>query len=177
MADRQMRIFYSYSSKDEKLRDRLESHLSMLRHQGLIENWHDRRIMPGEILDREISLHLETADAILFLVSEDFLASEYCYCVEAKRARERHAAQEAIVIPVILRAVDWKNEWFGRYKALPNHGKPVTSWRVREEALKDIADGVRWITERHAESPPFEELRASPPANWIVAAIERASWR
>ena len=41
-------IFYSYSHKDEKLRDELEKHLSMLKNEGLIAGWHDRKIGGGE---------------------------------------------------------------------------------------------------------------------------------
>ena len=37
-------LFYSYSHKDEELRNRLEDHLGGLRRRGLIEGWHDRRI-------------------------------------------------------------------------------------------------------------------------------------
>ena len=43
-----MRLFYSYSHKDEALRDELETHLKLLQRQGLIEFWHDRRITAGE---------------------------------------------------------------------------------------------------------------------------------
>src|SRR5207249_8501011 len=33
--------------------------------QGLIETWHDRRIIPGQQIDRAISSELEVADLIL----------------------------------------------------------------------------------------------------------------
>lgn len=39
------RIFFSYSHLDEALRDRLEKGLAMLLNEGLIEPWHDRRII------------------------------------------------------------------------------------------------------------------------------------
>jgi hypothetical protein len=42
------------------------------------------------------------ADFILLLVSPDFLASDYCYDRQMRRALERHAAGEAQVLPVIL---------------------------------------------------------------------------
>ena len=83
-------IFFSYSHADEALRDRLEVHLSLLKRQGVIETWHDRRISPGEAIDRSIGTRLDTADVILLLVSPDFVASDYCYDVEMTRALERH---------------------------------------------------------------------------------------
>jgi len=42
-----VKLFYSYSHKDEALRDELETHLSGLKRQGLIEGWHDRKIAAG----------------------------------------------------------------------------------------------------------------------------------
>ena len=47
--------------------------------------------------------HLNSADVIVLLVSADFLASDYCYDIEMRRAMKRHEAGEARVIPVILR--------------------------------------------------------------------------
>lgn len=41
-------LFFSYSHRDETLRDQLETHLAMLKRQGFIETWHDRRITAGE---------------------------------------------------------------------------------------------------------------------------------
>ena len=35
-------IFYSYAHEDEDLRNQLFKHLSSLRHEGLIVEWHDR---------------------------------------------------------------------------------------------------------------------------------------
>jgi len=45
-----VKIFYSYSHKDEALRDELEKHLSILKRQGVISGWHDRRIAAGSAL-------------------------------------------------------------------------------------------------------------------------------
>ncbi|WP_445628750.1 toll/interleukin-1 receptor domain-containing protein [Nostoc sp. DSM 114167] len=83
-------IFFSYSHRDETLRDELEIHLAMLKKQGFIETWHDRRITAGEEFDKAISKNLEEADIILLLVSSDFLASNYCYDIEMQRAMEKH---------------------------------------------------------------------------------------
>ena len=52
--------------------------------------------------------NLDAADVILLLISPDFIASDYCYEREMKRAMERHRKSEARVIPVILRPCDWK---------------------------------------------------------------------
>ena len=121
-------VFYSYSHRDEELREELERHLSILKRQGIITDWHDRKIGAGTEWKGQIDIHLNTARVILLLISSDFLASDYCYDIEMRRAIERHEAGEARVIPIILRPVIWKGAPFEKLQALPKDAKPVTSW-------------------------------------------------
>ena len=143
-------VFYSYSHRDEALRDELENHLALLKRQGVIRDWHDRRITAGSEWSGKIDDYLNSAGVILLLVSADFLASDYCYDLEMKRAMERHERGEAVVIPIILRAVDWHSAPFGKLQALPKDGRPVTSWPNRDEAFTDIARGIRKAIEQLA---------------------------
>ena len=144
---RTIEVFYSYAHKDEKLRKELETQLSHLKQQGRITNWHDRKIGAGQEWANEIDEHLNTADIILLLISPDFLASNYCYGIEMKRALERHDRKEARVIPIILRPSDWHAAPFGKLEALPRDGKPVTTWPNRDQAFLDVAIGIRKAVE------------------------------
>jgi len=146
-AGERVEVFYSYSHKDERLLDKLRNHLTQFKREGLIADWHDRRIGAGSEWKEQIDRHLDSARVILLLVSADFLASDYCYDVEMRRALERHDAGEARVIPVILRAVDWQGAPFGKLQALPKDGKPVTTWSNRDAAYVDIARGIRQAVE------------------------------
>ncbi|MPW19734.1 TIR domain-containing protein [Paraburkholderia sp. CNPSo 3157] len=136
-------VFFSYTHIDESLRDQLEIHLSLMKREGLISAWHDRRIIAGDNLDDSIDEQLEKADIILLLVSANFIASEYCIATEMTRALERHKAGDARVIPVILRACDWHSAPFGKLNAVPTDGRPVTSWANQDEAFTDIAKSIR----------------------------------
>jgi tetratricopeptide (TPR) repeat protein len=145
-------VFYSYSHKDWKLRDELEKSLTMLKRDGIITGWYDRKIGGGEEWAGAIDEHINSARIILLLISADFLASDYCYDIEVKRAMERHEAGEALVIPVILRPVDWSSAPFGRLQGFPRDAKPITKWKNRDEAFKDVALGIRKVAEKlHAE--------------------------
>ena len=152
------KVFFSYSHKDEALRDQLETHLALLKNQGLIESWHDRRIVAGSEVDQSISEAMESSDVILLLISADFLASPYCYSREMKRAMERHDAKEARVIPVILRDCDWHSAPFGKLVAAPRDGKPVTLWPDIDQAFADVAKQVRRAVEEQSDSAPKAQL-------------------
>jgi hypothetical protein len=144
-----LRIFYSYAAQDNDLRITLDNHLALLRQHGLITTWHDRLIEGGQVRSREIDAHLEAADIILLLISEAFLASDYCFGVEMKRALKRHEEGSARVIPIILRHVDWLKAPFGHLQALPTKGEPIVGgrWHDADEAFSDAARSIRWIVE------------------------------
>ena len=138
-------MFYSYSHKDEALRDQLEKHFAILQRQNVISSWHDRAIQAGTEWENDINEHLESADIILLLVSADFIGSDYCWGIEVKRAMEQHNTGIARVIPIVLRAVDWSGAPFSKLQALPKDAKPVTSWLNQDEAFADIARGIRQV--------------------------------
>ncbi|MBA2393325.1 MAG: TIR domain-containing protein [Ktedonobacteraceae bacterium] len=154
MASEAIDLFYSYAHEDEALRDRLNTHLSLLRQQGFIYAWYDRDISAGSLWAQEIDTHLQTARIILLLVSPDFMTSSYCYGVEMKEALRRHEAGEATVIPIILRPCDWEAAPFGKLQALPKDGKAVTMWANRDAALTNIAKGIRKVVDEINGSSP-----------------------
>jgi MinD-like ATPase involved in chromosome partitioning or flagellar assembly len=140
-----VRVFLSYSHKDEVLRDELIKYLSVFKRQGLIAAWHDRQISAGTEWQSEISAKLEEADIILLLVNADFLASDYAYDIEIQRALERHESGEARVIPIILRPCAWQDSPFSKLQALPKNAKPITIWENQDAAFIDVIQGIRQV--------------------------------
>lgn len=162
---RPVTVFLSYVHEDEALMRRLEAHLSSLKREGLISTWCDRHIQPGSHWAGIIDQHLNRASLILLLVSADFLASDYCYQIEVKRALERHQAGEAIVIPIVMRPVDWKRTPFAQIQALPDKAKAITDWSNQDAAFVNVVAGIRKIVERlalPAPQAPSEPVR--PPS-------------
>jgi hypothetical protein len=162
-------LFFSYASKDEKYKLELEAHLSTLKRDGVIETWSFRNINAGEEWKSSIDENLERARIILFLISADFLASDYCWEIEMKRALQRHEQGTAIVIPVIVRDCDWKNAPFAILQALPRDGKAVLKWRPRDTGWLDVVQGIR---KRIAASA---QLVAATPSPASTASGKRRS--
>ncbi len=139
-------IFCCYAREDQPLLYKLKTHLMPLQWQGLITIWSDTNINAGMEWEQEIKKHLDTAHIILLLVSSDFMASEYCYSKEMKRAMQRHERGEARVIPILLRPTYWKGAPFDKLQALPTNARPVTdrSW-TEDEALYDVAEQISTV--------------------------------
>ena len=138
-----LRAFISYSHKDEKFREQFETHLMVLQRQGMIESWDDRLVGAGRDWKCEISRYLDQAALIIILISPDFVASTYCYDIEMARAIERHEEGTALVIPVIVRDVDWSDTPFARLQVLPRGGKAVKQWSDRDSAWKNVIKGIK----------------------------------
>jgi tetratricopeptide (TPR) repeat protein len=177
-------VFYSYADADEPLRHEMEKHLSLLRREGLIATWHKRQIIAGTDWAETLDRHLNTASVILLLISANFVASDYCYGREMQRAMQRHYANEARVIPILLRSVDWQSAPFGKLKALPSDGTPITLWRNRDAAFTDVAQGIRAVlrdVQRLTVSTPptaFPRIWNIPyPHNWMFTGCEEVLTR
>ena len=76
-------------------------------------------------------------------MSADFVNSDYCYGVEMKRALELHHTGQTRVLPILLRPVDWRDAPFATLQMLPTGAKPITTWNNQDEALDDVARGIR----------------------------------
>lgn len=140
-------VFFSYAHEDEKWRQELEKHLSILKRSGLITGWHDREILAGKEWAQEIDTHLNTAHMILLLVSPDFIASDYCWGIELERAMERHRTGAARVIPILIRPVSWEGAPFGALQALPADHQPISSRPHPDDAFLEVAEGIRKAVE------------------------------
>jgi hypothetical protein len=158
-------VFLSYSRKDKDLLDSFAVHLAGLVNTGQITTWHDRDIEAGSEWEPVIQHQLNTAKIIILLISANFIASEYCYGNELKRAIERHDAGEAHVIPVILKPCLWNRPRipFSQLNVLPNDALPVTQWSDPDAAFTIVVENIAKIVDRleteHQLQRKFEKQR------------------
>ena len=166
------KLVFSYSHVDETLRNELEKHLSPLKRQGLIEAWHDRRIVAGQEFDKEIGQHFEEAELVLLLVSPDFINSDYCYDVEMIRAVERHNLGQTIVIPVILRPCHWHDLPFGKLLAATPDGRPVTQYTSTDDGFFHVVTAIKGALKTLLKA--VDTASASPVGSPVAAPVPQA---
>jgi hypothetical protein len=156
-------IFLSYVHQDEQLLHELETHLSLLKRQGLISTWYNRQIAPSTDRTREIEQQIEQAAIILLLVSADFLSSDYCYHIEMQRALQRHQAGQAQVLPILLRPADLKDAPFAHLQPLPTNAQAITLWPNRDQAFVDVVAGIRRAIQTHTPTSNPTPSNTFPP--------------
>lgn len=152
----EINVFISYSHKDEVFRADLEEHLSMLRRRGVISVWNDREIRAGDDWKGKIDENIDKADIVLFLISPSFLASDYCYDIEVEKAIENKESGKCQIISIIIRPCDWHDCNFSNFQAVPKDGKPINTWKNKDEAWLDA------ITEIKGQISKFTPIDTPP---------------
>lgn len=101
------KVFISYSRKDLEFKEELRSHLSILEKYDLLKAWSCDEIKAGK-WDKQIQTELEEADIIIYLVSSNFMSSEYIMENEVKKGIKL-AEQESNkkIICVLVRECMW----------------------------------------------------------------------
>jgi hypothetical protein len=137
------KAFISYSHADEKIKEKLHTHLAILRREGKIDAWQDQEILVGANLNQTISLALSSCELFIAIVSPDYLNSNYCYEKEFQQALELQAAGKMIIVPIIAEHCDWLNSPFREMKAVPKDGKPISDWTNDNAAYLNIISELR----------------------------------
>lgn len=142
-----IKVFISYSHKDEKYKESLEEHLTMLKRNEVIETWNDREITAGSDWENEIDDNLSNAEIILYLISPSFLASDYCYCNEFESVLSKHKEGKCRIIPIIVRTCDWQNSPLGKIQGLPKDGVAVNAWKDVDSGWMNVINGIKLVVE------------------------------
>jgi len=146
-------VYISYAPEDEALKKKLETHLVMLKRNGMLR-YTSHATAAGEDVEKAAAAGLSSARLILLLISPEYVASEYAYEVELDIAQRRYDAGEATVVPVLLRPFkmaelrskdDGSKAWFERLQRLPRDGVAVSKWADADEALMKIAAEIEAV--------------------------------
>jgi hypothetical protein len=123
-----------YSQDDESFYLQLKKSLMFLERQRHI---HWLEIAPGAERARTWHHQIKDADLILFLLSPDFFVDELCYQTMHLSLQERMARQIPVV-PVLVRAVNWRLSACKDLAIVPHNEQPVASWTLPDEAYASI---------------------------------------
>lgn len=153
-----LRAFISYSHKDEDFKNEFVKHLHPLEKLGLIENWYDNKIQPGDHISDSVFKEMSISDIVFLLISIDYLNSDFCYNKEMQTALSDMKKRNIKVIPIILRDCFWKKTPFKDLKSLPKDGKSIISYINKDEAYTSIAEEIFNIVEKGAPAASDTEV-------------------
>ena len=120
-------VFISYSHKDTRSRDELETHLKPHLRAGSITSWSDRQIVPGSQWFKEIESTLANSKIAVLLVSSDFLASDFIYKHELGPLLKKAEEGGVKILWVPVRYSAYKLTPLKNYQAVLDPGKPLAA--------------------------------------------------
>jgi hypothetical protein len=138
-----VKCFYSYSHTDIDFRKKLSNYLAPLRQQKKIVEWYDRYIEPGTDWNKEITDKIDSVDLIFFLITAEFLASDYSFGVEVELAFNRLKKKEAKIVPILIKPCLWDQSRFSELQIIPRDAKPITSWSSVDDAFFQVAEEIK----------------------------------
>jgi hypothetical protein len=119
-------VFVSYSHRDKDLLGPLLAQLKALEQAGLLDVWVDTRIDAGEKWYPDIEGAMQRAAIAVCLISEYFLASDFCAKEEVPFLLRRAEQDGLLIIPVLLSDCVWDaHRWVEERQMLPGEGQSV----------------------------------------------------
>ena len=142
--------FVAYARKDAAFLDQLRAALVPHERLGEVSLWCDALVEPGQVWEREILDHLERAQIVILLLSNDFLRSSYCMDQELPRALERQARGECEIVPILVRACRHDKLELGKIqtirpgdKSIDEHDKKDPAWVVVTHEIDRVIERIK----------------------------------
>jgi len=139
-------IFISYSHQDETYKDLVIKFLKSANMPGSFKAWSDRDIEIGSQWETEICSAIDHAKAAIFLISENFLSSDFIRTKEVPLLLNRCKTDQICVYPILIKSCPWtEHEWLSQTQMLPRDGKSIEKMNAgdRSDALTTIVLDIK----------------------------------
>ena len=138
-------VFISYSHRDKKWRNELETHLKPYLRGGSIVSWSDQEIAPGSEWFKEIQSALANSKVAVLLVSAHFLASDFIHEKELGPLLKEAEKGGVRILWVPLFASAYKETALEKYQAVLGPETPLAGMRMakRAEAWVRICEEIQ----------------------------------
>ncbi|OHB66406.1 MAG: hypothetical protein A2Y77_04490 [Planctomycetes bacterium RBG_13_62_9] len=146
-----IKVFVSYSHKDETWKDRLVAQLRPFVYQGDIVVWDDRRIDTGADWYNAIKKQMDKADIAICLISKYYLGSDFINKEEIPDLKRRRQERGMLVMPLLLSPCTWKAvRWLTGIQMFPCDGLSLDEIRPKVHQERMLADFALKVYEQAA---------------------------
>ena len=170
-------VFISYSHRDTRWLERLQTMLKPLVRTGVLNVWADTQIQTGDKWRAEIQEALDNARVAVLLVSPDFLASDFVAEQELPSLLKAAEDDGLTIVWVPVRDSLYSETVIADYQAASDPSRPLAGLSAadRDEALVEISRKIMAST--HAGGPSVSDAAATraQPARTSTKAVRPPS--
>jgi hypothetical protein len=138
-------VIISYSHADDKSRQELKKFLKPLVTQGRIRIWDDTEIEAGDRWREQITEFLGSARVAIFLVSADFIASDFITHQELPLLQEAAKKNDVRLLWIAVRPAYDQGLSLRDLQALNDPSRPLSSFRRKADREKELVKIVEKI--------------------------------
>jgi tetratricopeptide (TPR) repeat protein len=123
-------VFISYSHADKRWLAKLRPFLKQLERHGKLEAWADTSLPTGSSWYEELGERMRNARAAILLVTQNFLASDFCSREEVPVLLQQSRRGRLTLFPVLLDHCNYEAErWLKRIQMRTWDGAPIRTAR------------------------------------------------
>lgn len=173
-------VFISYSHADSQWLRLLNTHLKPLVRDQKLEIWSDQKIRKGERWRDRIHKQMAKARVGIFLVSADFLASDFIHAEELPPLLKAADREGATLLTVIVRpcAGAFQDSPLSQLQSMNGPHAPLSgmSKTQREQVMASVYDELRGLFRAPAKTPvPRPPAAPKAPKRLATAKATPAS--
>lgn len=158
------KLFISYSKLDLKYVNKFRDHLTALKLDGKLGSWYCTELTAGSGWNTEIQEHFDNADLVCFMISPNFMKTQYIHEYEIEKAfAKKHKNPNFLIVPIIIDFCRWTtiHNNLGQFTALPYMAKPILDFPNQNKAWYIIEHALRIILDKNVQ-PTGDDLFKGP---------------
>ncbi len=138
-------VFVSYSHKDAEWLAKLRMFIRPLEDQGMLRVWDDTDIKPGAVWMDEIRQSLDSARVAVFLITQNFLNSEFIRDKELPVLLKNAQDRGCLIFWIAVSTSTVDDSAIARFQAANDPSKPLDSLSEPDQnrVLKQIYDRMK----------------------------------
>jgi hypothetical protein len=134
-----IRVFISYARPDKMDFEKVRQVLDLLKRNRNTAIWSDHEINAGSNWNQEILGNLRSARIIIFLLSFDFLNSNYIQEIEVQEAFRRYREGKVVIIPILINKCPWEEQpELAALQILPRNKKPLRHLSKKQDPRDEL---------------------------------------
>lgn len=170
------KIFISYSHKDDKWLEILNTHIKVLKLKGInIDVWDDTKIIAGQKWKEEIEKSLNESFIAILLISTDYLASDFIINNELSNLLFNAENKGTKIISLILRPCSFlDNTELSQFQAVNKPDKPLIKYKSagRDEILLKLMKIIEYYI-NDIQYNKNETIKEEYPKNKHIEIINK----